>query len=521
MFTPRCSGSGRIGALVWRPRMAAPRWLPALAAAALLSGCATMGGRSSVPCTSGAAPRIGVPAPQCSVRDFQFNGATREPAPYASFPQATSIRVVVTDANPFLYAYQIQAEDQRVNEASITEFFNFAFGISFPKAAGRAGVSGAAPPAAAADDAGVADDADDVCAVDAMESAFISRVERAAQQHGAIAADFALIQHISEAADDSLKVHSAVYLHPERLAPQVQAAALDAVRIHDHFATDVGDLRRELDVAIPAWTATVAALNADARHVADANACPEVTQAVKSAALLVADTAAFRSGLASVASKLDEAAAARQRLFTTAEDRGRFYYTTLLKRYDTPHDVTVTVRRKTLAPKDTFHHVASQRLNVGGRARFSFSAGLGWTSLGTTTYAVSRRFVTPVAGANDTVNAVVVAKENSDAQVFPMVTFNTRLTPSPWPANLHLVLGVGVSRADARPLPGYLVGLGLDGLGQRLVVTGGLFLGEEHRLGGGLRVGDRVPGSEQTVPMQRRMVGKLGVGLTYRIFSPL
>ena len=457
-----------------------------------------------------------VPVASASAADSytcQFNGVTGQPAESQSYPQSSVVRVVVTDANPFLYAYEIKANDQRVTEASIGDFFKFAFNINFPKAAAGAGGGAAAQSA----QAGMA-----ICTEDVAGAAlvYVAEVSLAKAAHARIDSQFGSIERLSETAQRDLAVQSAVYLHPQKLAPEVRAAALAAVGVHDRFAASVRPIHGDLATTVPSWAQTVARLKEQSAEMGGAIGCSGVEESIGATVQMMADATRLQTNLAAAGKKLLDAETARQRLATTANDPNRFFHTHVLSRYDAPTDVTLVIRRKAITVDDTFHHVASQRINVGGRARFSFSAGLGWTELGNTTYGVAKRFVTPQAGGNDTVNAVVVIKENSNAQIFPMVTFNTRLTPSQWavPANLQLVLGVGVSRADAKPLPGYLLGLGVDSFGQRLLMTGGLFFGEEHRLGGGLWPGDRIPASETTVPMQRRMVGKLGIGLTYRIF---
>lgn len=516
MSIPRLSAPADAVIPSFRRLRLAPYWI---VVAALLVGCATAGA-GTTPCVAPPAPRIGIPSSQaeCGIRDFHVNGVTRQPAKPETYRQNDIVRVVVTDANPFLFEYEIKANEQRVAEASIGDFFKFAFGITFPPKAGNTAVTGSSliPTAgASAADGGTAV----VC--DATGAAtYVARVEAAQAEEARIDGVFNHITQLASDADVALAAHRTVYLDPQREAPDVHGAAVASVGVHDQFTTTVEPLHDNLNRDVGEWSRTVATLSQESGAIVDALSCIGADDALVAVAEMVADTSTFGANLATVARKLTETHTERDRLAAVVNDKGRFYHTMLLQRFDVPTDVTVIVRRKGITGTDTFHDITSQRINVGGRARFSFSAGVGWTSVGTTTYGVTRRFVTPPAGSTDTVNAVVVAKENSDDQIFPMVTFNTRLTPSEWqvPANLHLVLGVGVSRADAKPLPGYLVGLGLDSFGQRLLVTGGVFFGEEHRLGGGLRPGDRVPGSLTEVPMQRRMIGKLGIGLTYRMF---
>lgn len=485
-----------------------------LAGVTTLAPACASGGRPPIP--EWAEPRVGVPNPLAGMEDYHFNGATHQVSPPGSFHQDDVIRVVVTDANPFLFDYKILYNEQRVVEASISQFFNFAFGITFP----------AAKAERQSEDAELSPTVKFVASMlrlcsDEQENAATAlrtRLEDAQERRRDIVAAFDRIQAVSHATDAAFAEATKAFTRPTAQADTVKAAAIRGMGEMKRFVDTVGALHGSLTSEVRGWAVIVADLNDDARELG--GSCATATNVVEDVAKLVPDTATFRANLETVDKKVKEARAEYERIRLIASDDGRYYRTGLLPRFDAPSDVTITIQRRPAGTDANWHDVAVQRINVGGRARFSLSAGLGWTELGTTSYGVTTRFVTPQPGGADSIHTIV-ALDRSGEQIFPMVTFNTLLTPSRWrlPLNPHLVLGIGVSRKDRTPLPGYLVGLGTDALSRRLLVTGGVFFGEEHRLGGGLRVGDRVPESiAESIPVERRLVGKLGIGISYRIF---
>lgn len=510
-----------VGAPARRPRptlaLGRPLALLMLAAATtLLSACASKGGVKAAGWTP-PEPRVGVPQPLQGMQDYHFNGATREVSPPKSFRQDDVIRVVVTDANPFLFDYKILHNGQRVVEASISDFFNFRFGINFP-AAKEEGQTTDAPLAAMTE--AFMEGIFNSCSDDeeTAAAALKVRLDVANDRRDEFVATFDSIQKFAQTTDSRFAQATAAYSHPNALAPDVKEAAMFGAGLMQSYVDTISALTVGLPGAVASWAKVVGDLNDDAAELG--SSCPAVREVVEGAAKLVPDTATFRTNVETAATKVSDADTEYQRIHLIAADDGRYYRTGLLPRFDVPTDVTLTVQRRPAGSGENYHDVAVQRINVGGRARFSLSAGLGWTELGTTSYAVTTRFVTPQAAGTDSIHTIV-ARDNSADQVFPMATFNTLLTPSGWrlPVNPHLVLGVGVSRKDRTPLPGYLVGLGTDALSRRLLVIGGVFFGEEQRLGGGLRVGDRVPGSiGEDIPVERRLVSKLGIGVTYRIF---
>lgn len=499
----------------------APRTLLCLALCLTAGAGCSQPGRGGTeqpsPCPLNSSGRVGFPQRQAGVQDFCFDGVTRQPDAPVSFRQDDVIRVVVTNANPFLYEYEIRANEQRVREASIADFFKVSLGITLPGLPALPAQTGGGAPAgpAAVPSFSGCSAAEEVTAVALQNS-----VESLRRDRDAIGTRFDDLTRYSRAQEDTFADHRKVYLDPMKTADLVQTAALAGATVLRQTADSLTHGAAALERTIDMYTSRVTAVSQEAEDAAAENgACVSIAAVAADAKALARDAAALRSGLEPITKKAEELTATREKFEPTANDRNRFHVTSILKRIDAPTDVTVTIARRPAGTSESYGDVASQRFNVGGRARFSFSAGFGWTSVGNRDYGVARQFVTPPAGTpQDTVIQTVVAREDSDDRVFPFVTFNTRLSPDVWAVNPQLVVGVGVSRATSDPVPGYLVGLGMDAFAQRLLLTGGFFFAEEERLSGGLRPGDRVPGSLTEAPVHKRLVGKLSIGVSYRIF---
>jgi hypothetical protein len=232
---------------------------------------------------------------------------------------------------------------------------------------------------------------------------------------------------------------------------------------------------------------------------------------------LIPDTAAFNTGLLTIANEFTKLANKPEELGRIANDASQFYLTALLDRYHRPTDVTLTVARRAAGTEDEYRPLTSKRINFGGRARWSFSAGIAASTLGNNDYGVrTSRIAAPAGIPGDTLASIVVATKSSQANVFPMITFNTRLTPSTYGVNPQLVLGVGTNNVNNARV-GFYVGGGVDAFGERVVLTVGALLGEETRLANGLQLGDRVMNG-QAVVKEVRMMARPAISLTYRMF---
>lgn len=466
--------------------------------------------------------RPGAPARAAGDAEYRINALTLAADTGVSFNTGQEVRVVVTDVNPFVFDYLITSRDQPIAEASIADFFKFALKIDLPTVTAQTLQPGnvLSPPAltTASPFKSLLDD--DEC--NAADLGVLQQLQIHNQglktRHDALRSEFQRIQAMSSAEDDAFALQRAIYLHPQRTIEDVQAAARNGVAILTRYTAALSGASSALRPEVETYANSVAVAQAAAAQALAAHAsCPAVRVAAAEPTKFVTDTTGFRTRLAAVDKRLGEVRDVPGRLSTVLNSPDRFYVTGMMNRYDRPTDVTVIVSRRATGTQDAYTTLTSRRVNFGGRARFSFSAGLAAANLATRDYDVRVTRVTPPpANPVDTAVYTVVATKNSTWNAFPVITFNTRLTSRVHSVNPHLVVGVGTNDVT-KPRVGLLLGLGVDALGERTVLTVGGLASEETRLGAGLRQGDRISGPKGLV--EETSVRLRGVvSLTYRIF---
>jgi hypothetical protein len=487
-----------------------------------LAGCAsaTRGERE----LTGSRP--GFPAEEPDVKHYRINAVTLQPDTPRVFSVDQDVRIVVADANPFLYDYQILVKNQPITEASIGSFFGGILKITMPT------VSEPASTTEILTTMGVDDqklfnlgdpegeEGDDECEegakLAAMQVLLLSSTIE--PLHDSIRNSFDNISTRSAAADAFWSAKKAVYMDPRQRADAVMSAAAVAADTVLALRSFLTSEQQQLSSQVPSYAAQVATFTEKAESAAeDFPSCTALGALALASATYVPDTLVFQNGFKLLSTQVTALDRKPEELRIVARDSSRFYVTALLQRYHRPTDVVVQISRRNANTTDAYRDFTSQRLNFGGRARFSFSAGIVASTFAQNDYGTRTTRISPPPGnADDTLAQVVVATKSSDASVVPMITFNTRLTKDLWVINPQLVLGVGTNKLE-EPRIGFLLGLGADAFGERVVLTLGGFIGEETRLSDGLEVGDRVFGSAEVSKVTRYMI-RPAVALTYRLF---
>lgn len=116
-------------------------------------------------------------------------------------------------------------------------------------------------------------------------------------------------------------------------------------------------------------------------------------------------------------------------------------------------------------------------------------------------------------------NDVIVADDAGDFQPFiaSFLHFAPR-SPRSWSLAATLGIGLSLQGGSAGRSPSFFVGPSLlVGRGQRMVVSGGLLLGEVARLARGYKVGDAFSDAGGDIPTQRRYESGFYVGASFRL----
>lgn len=462
----------------------------------------------------------GVPAPEPDVLHFRINSVTLETGAQRRFGVDDDVRIVVTETNPFVHDYQIIVKNQPIAEASITDFFTGILNIPLPTVAPKEITFDSLTRVAAA---AVGDTVDGprvaVCSTlaESATGQIMVRLESINPLHANIRGRFEHLETLTGTTNQEMAERRSVFMHPQERASEVMRTASEAAVILQDYVDELNHHLGELTKEVPSYIANVAEVNRYASAaLAEYKTCPYVVEAAAFAARFVPDTSVFRSGLAAVSAHATAMQDEPRKLGTVAYDPTRFYVTALLDRYTRPTDVTVQVARRRANTTDPYRDFTSQRLNFGGRARWSFSAGIVASGFAQRDFGTrATRIPAPTGNPGDTIANLIVETKGSNWSALPMVTFNTRFNRRPAEVNGQLVFGVATNDLK-QPRLGFFLGLGADAFGQRLIWSVGALLAEETGLVEGLEVGDRVyntSGFERT-----KMVPRLGFTLTYRVF---
>ncbi|HEY0024425.1 MAG TPA: hypothetical protein VGB24_16035 [Longimicrobium sp.] len=454
---------------------------------------------------------------------YRVNALTLEPDTARHYRLDSDVRIVVMETNPFVYDYEISVKNQPVAEASIGDFFSGVLKITLPSVTAPEVTSDVLTYAVTGGKAGNADDAaddSDACSAGARVAGqnIAAMLIVLSQHHRDIQNRFQDLDAMSSAADRAWAAEKGIYLDPRTRASDVMSSAARAADTLKNFRSALNARRDQLRPLVPAYAKNVANVNRVALAAATQDPSCEILEEISIvAARFVPDTTVFNSSFATVSERAASLARTPEALAAIANDSSRFYVTGLLRRYHRPTDVTVQIARRNANTTEPYRGFTSQRLNFGGRARWSFSAGLGASTLGNNDFGTRTTRIAPPAGSpGDTTALVVVATKSSQANVFPMITFNTRLMGATHAINPHLVFGVGTNDLT-KPRVGFLLGGGVDAFGERAIFTVGGLIGEETRLASGLELGDRVS-STQAVAKETRVMVRPAVAVTYRLF---
>ncbi len=485
----------------------------AIAAVLLLAGCGSRGQEQPAPGPSSNQPAPS-PAPpkQPGVKDLKISAVTQT----VNAPRARpgdAVRVVLTDVNPFIYEYTFQEVERPTTEASFAEFFKVVLGITVPSAGSiedtkrRKGF-----------------EMNLLVCRDEIRTILSTRRSAASRRMSPLQARFSILDSLI----NKHKELTDIVRDPNQTAPKVKEAAQKSAVNAQELKTQLSESRlAAIESGIALLEEAIADLEQKINEVTEewksknSGLCRDIASANGYAEDLKQELRVSQDNLANLQqTKTDIDSVNIERLAVIAKDPSSFYKTHLLAYYDRPVLVDVTVLRRPAGSEVTKNEShLSHRLWFGGRPRHSFAAGAGWANFTRYTYGtMNTRVIAPGGSTGDTLVNRIVARDQATQIVFPTVTFNTRMLDLGDDATLQLVFGVGLRQPVSSPHLGFSFGGGLD-LFQRVGITGGFLFTERETLAGGLQIGDRIPVGMTTVPVEKRLVGRPGVWLTYNIHA--
>lgn len=464
----------------------------------------------------------------------------------------------MTDVNPFLFGYTISTKDEQVvKEASPVAFFNLAFkslGVVIPGSwfitSHKDKVWTLSQPGCHAANAAMIGEAL------SQSGDSTHKAER----------NFSLITRI---ADDRRNDYEAEMADAQAVAAStdvIRAAAARAASVVSLFLDATRNTLRETDDRLTSAEESLAnALRAQESVPAFRLQCVALAAFQDS---IIAHIKMARQDEDALRNVRNQVQVAHRHLVTTIDDPAAYFAMLLLPRYDKPTDLTVNVTRKlastsaagaslsgfpapiaprtaspitaqngatsittttvvsagagavppAAAPQEGGSLFSTHRLHFGGPARLSVSAGVLGSTLRNPQYTASRRHIAPVPGqSNDTSEFLVTLADSGNVRIIPAITLNTLVKSFDGlhGDGVHLVLGLALNtQADTKKLE-YYFGAGIDVLDSRLMLTGGLYVGQKQSLGT-LQLGERI--SQSAVPTVS--VTRLGwaAGVTYRLY---
>jgi len=495
----------------------------------------------------------------------------------ARFKRGDVVRIVVTNLNPFLFSYDVQiADPDTVFEAKPATFFLMAFkplGFALPDGPGGAtGPSVANILSVAALDADLRKKLENAgCAAavppkkrTAAERAFaVSLAALEATQQGFVP----LVSHSSTLLREAMKIDGAYastvgHLHDASLAAaairDVSESAAGQLLTH---AVNLRSLAFDLELGLPTYAARIReGLNAARANDTTFAGCKGFAALTK--AWTDDDEAAGL--LARMLPTLDQrrvtVLGVQSILARAATDRGLYYYVAMVKRYDRPTDVSVSLLRTPTPPllvdlaglspigssradedgddgpsgdpKPAGNDksgvtekgaVASERfvttrVRFGGRPRLTIGAGVMIGLVPNTEFVATHRLASvPGQMPRDTSILVIGRGDASSFRVVPAVTLSMLTLPfrdSDF-GGLAVTLGTGLRTQGNGTSLDYFLGLGLTFLEARCTLIGGLYTGQQQQLRGHY-LGEVIP--TEDVPTETRNVLSGGFGLSFRIY---
>jgi hypothetical protein len=466
------------------------------------------------------------------------------------------VRVVLKNINPFLFRYVISTRDtQVVVEPSPIAFFNLAFkplGITLP--------------AEAPSIRNLASQSSTCAKVDAMRTTQQS-IDNAVQLSQNPDTVFARRQRFEH---DLARVYL-VGSTADVVAQSARSGAADLQDYADGIAISLNSIV-QIVPTLKAQLNSLAALQVKLKDDSLESACLNVDQAVKAYQQSIdADT----KNAALLRTQWSITQAAAHTLAVAASDGTAYYAIYTLPRFDKPTDITVKVTRTAVTPAiaaanaldpvpvadshpapppadpkpapnslftntvtntvtpaasppapppssdakppaPTTNVLTEQRLHFGGQPRFSIGAGVIYSPLRNTQFAVQPRRISPTSTqSSDTLGYFVVATDTTPYRVVPAVMLNLALTNQGAPIGLHGTFGAALRTQGAGTDVEYFVGVSPSFFGDRVMLTAALYAGSTQQLNGAA-LGDRVAAT--ALPVQTVMRIRPAFALSFRVY---
>ena len=338
--------------------------------------CVTL---AAISCSKGTPNLMLAPAPQGGTRlgtadsagaiDYVINAVTGERASKRTFNRNQTIRIVVEDVNPFLYAYAIQiADEQVIVEANPMTFFTIAFkGLELPLGAAPAAANmmvnlDKGPPFcpelrdaianAKPQDKGRLSDSlakiEDTAAI-----ALKNHIRSATAFRDTLELSDSHIGQIAERQNAVFTAEMLTVLDASRIADSVRAHADVASAALLTFAMAVDDtvpkmqrILRKMDLALRSANAELAGPLSGYRA-----GCHGLDQLLVD---LSTRLSAEGTALQKLINERTRVRSAYAKMRAISTDRSRYSLVRTLKRFDAATDVTVRVLRKPVGSKSSF-----------------------------------------------------------------------------------------------------------------------------------------------------------------------
>ena len=293
-----------------------------------------------------AADSLGKPADVKGATDFTVDGLTGRALSNHDFRKGQSVRIVVRNVNPFLYSYTITTENEQiVQEPSPITFFNIAFqalGVSLPDSAPNFTFRFDPDPINAIRGCPASVNGVDVTVTrdsiaDALDR-FLTRQPLVQQ----IISNFAGRVHTFRAKYES---ELQIARSPTLGMVAVQASGRTARMQVDSIAASAGLASTILEAAIREASGDIASARRINRKLPNAYAaqCPVIEIKLTQAE---SDVSTANEQLGGIRAAQVAAQSASHAFSAIVDDPASYYAIKILKRYDSPTDVTVAIARR-------------------------------------------------------------------------------------------------------------------------------------------------------------------------------
>jgi hypothetical protein len=491
----------------------------------------------------------GKPGDPNAATDFEIPSRTQKSEEGRSFKQNVRVRVLLTDVNPFLYNYRLEYRGQSVGEASPASFFNAVFGFEIPKVietkVGVIGqlIEGTKP--TPGDSALVAS-----CSIPAQLAA------RQVDDLRVSLNDF-FNDRISERAtalDTELKTPVGMYRSSMTVmrsdtasSANIQRNAVTAGSALDSIAAAYRRAETDLKPLVDSHLAGVRLVQQSLQDQMQMHPrCLLFREIEIASRSLSTDTIVAKQKLATITARKGEAELSAETISRIANSRDRFFVTLRLPPLRGPTDIEIVVSRQPVTTNVTpvttgtgdqakpvkYDTVGRHYLNVGGRGRFTASAGIAWGDIPERTYTVAQRSVPNVDGSGTTTLSFVTKSKDSPSRVVPMLFLNTRICDAPrkiWrvldkggcaegesKVPVNVVLGITPKALSLNRID-YFGGVGVPMLGERIFVNAGYYVSPVDVLDGTVGPGGQLPPGQAALSVHSKLAARLGLAITYRV----